>query len=276
MPQDARMTTCLCGCGQIGRGSSYRPGHDARHASRIGRAMAAAGEEDPELLAQLPSDALRAKALKMLAGRGSRTATGPRPVRAARQPRVVPVVPARVPDPVVPHGVDFAGLTTRQLLRLYADLLTELVDRKVVRSRNAPLGDLAEYLVHRAYGGELAPPSEKAWDVRTPDGRLLQVKARLIADGHRRSHQYSPFRSWGFHACVFLIFDAHTYDVVQAVEVPVGEVQGLARETTWVRGSRVSTRTPLLGLAGAVDRTAAVTDALRELDTLRQGDTHPE
>ena len=268
--------TCLCGCGETtGRGSTYRPGHDARHASRVGRAMAAASAEDPALLAELPSDALRAKALKMLTGRAPGPAAGPRRVRSARPVRVVPTVPPRVPDPVVPHGVNFAGLTTRQLLRLYADLLTELVNREVVRSRNAPLGDLAEYLVHRACGGELAPPSEKAWDVRTADDRLLQVKARLIAEGDRRSHQYSPFRSFGFDGCVFLLLDAHTYDVVQAVEVPVDEVQSLARETTWVRGSRVSTRTPLLGLPGAVDLTAAVTEALRELDTLRERDAPP-
>lgn len=80
----------------------------------------------------------------------------------------------------MPQAVDLAGLSTRQLLRLYADLLTELVDRGIVRSRNAPAGDLAEFLVREAYGGELAHPSEKSWDVRTPDRRRLQVKARLI------------------------------------------------------------------------------------------------
>jgi hypothetical protein len=53
---------CRCGCGeQVGRGARYRPGHDARHASQVGRAMIAAGAEDPELLAALPSEALRAK-----------------------------------------------------------------------------------------------------------------------------------------------------------------------------------------------------------------------
>src|SRR5215212_1459355 len=58
---------CRCGCGeQVGRGALYRPGHDARHASQVGRAMMAAGAEDPVLLAELPSEALRAKARGML------------------------------------------------------------------------------------------------------------------------------------------------------------------------------------------------------------------
>src|SRR4051812_11037011 len=111
---------------------------------------------------------------------------------------------------------DLRQLTGRQLLRLYSDILGELVSREVIRSRNAPLGDLAEWLVARAYEGRLAPPSEKSWDVEA-QGRRLQVKARLIAAGDRRSHNYSVFRSYDFDACVFLILDAQTYDVVQAV-----------------------------------------------------------
>jgi predicted RNase H-like nuclease len=58
---------CRCGCGeQVGRRALYRPGHDARHVSQVGRAMMAAGAEDPDLLAALPSEALRAKARAML------------------------------------------------------------------------------------------------------------------------------------------------------------------------------------------------------------------
>ncbi len=166
----------------------------------------------------------------------------------------------------MPHAVELARLTSRDLLRLYADILTELVRRRVVRSRNAPAGELGEYLVHVAYGGDLTPASEKSWDVRAADGRLLQVKTRLIADGDHKSHVYSPFRSWDFAACVFLIFDAHTYDLIRAVEVPVGAVRDRARENTHVNGFRISTRTPLLALAGAVDCTDRLAAALAELD----------
>jgi hypothetical protein len=162
--------------------------------------------------------------------------------------------------------VDLSRLSTRDLLRLYADILTALVERRVVRSRNAPVGDLAEHLVATAYGGELAPRSEKSWDVRA-DGRLLQVKARLIVTGDTKSHVYSPFRSWGFDACVFLLMDAHTYDVARAVELPVATVQALARETAWVKGFRIATKSPLLEQPGAVDVTSAVRSALDALGT---------
>lgn len=165
----------------------------------------------------------------------------------------------------MPHLVDLARLSTRDLLRLYADLLTELVSRGVVRSRNAPAGDLAEHLALQVYGGALAPPSEKSWDIRAADGRLIQVKTRLIAADDRKSHNYSPFRSWHFDACLFLILDAHDYSVVSAVGLPVDTVRGLARATPHVNGHRVSTRTPLAGLPGATDLTD---DLRRALDTL--------
>jgi hypothetical protein len=54
---------CLCGCGAVvGRGSRYRPGHDARHAGQVGRQIASADGDGTHLLAALPSEALRAKA----------------------------------------------------------------------------------------------------------------------------------------------------------------------------------------------------------------------
>ena len=156
-------------------------------------------------------------------------------------------------------------LSTRALLRLYSDILTELVRRGVVRSRNAPAGDLAEFLVAQALGGVLPAPSEKSWDVLV-DGRHVQVKVRLIASGDKKSHSYSPFRSWDFDTCVFVLLDAHTYDVTRAVEVPVAAVQQLAREVSWVKGFRVGTRSDLTAVPGAVDRTAELQAVLDQLD----------
>lgn len=145
--------------------------------------------------------------------------------------------------------------STLQLLRLYADILTELVRRQVIRSRNAPAGDLAEWIAATLYGGTLAPQSEKSWDVRAADGRLVQVKARLIATGDNRSHVYSPFRSWDFDVCLFMVLDAHTYEVVRAVEVPAASVRAAASWNKHVNGSRIGTKTRLLNFDGAVDRT---------------------
>lgn len=60
-------TACYCGCGETaGSKSFYRPGHDARHAGQIGRQIAenyaTPGFDRRELLAELPSEKLVAKA----------------------------------------------------------------------------------------------------------------------------------------------------------------------------------------------------------------------
>ena len=68
------------------------------------------------------------------------------------------------------HEGGLRALDSRTLLRQYAETLTILFEQGVVRSRNAPAGDLAETLVAHAYGGRLAPPSQKSWDVKLPEG----------------------------------------------------------------------------------------------------------
>lgn len=64
----ADLPLCRCGCkSPIGRKSTYKPGHDARHAGDVARALA--GTKDPQageiMLASLGSDALRQKATAM-------------------------------------------------------------------------------------------------------------------------------------------------------------------------------------------------------------------
>ncbi len=135
---------------------------------------------------------------------------------------------------------DIGGLSTAQLLRLYAQILGRLRTTGIVRSANAPAGDLAERLVLDAYHGVLAPPSEKSWDVRTPDDRKLQVKCRVVASAKPNGQSFSPFRSWDFDACVFVLLDAETYEVSQAVELDRELVESMARAVTWVAGHRVT------------------------------------
>ncbi|MFF0316660.1 hypothetical protein ACFYPH_18795 [Micromonospora sp. NPDC005252] len=96
--------------------------------------------------------------------------------------------------------------------------------------------------------------------MRAADGTLLQVKCRVIEPGSRRTAVYSPIRSWNFDACVFVILDSVTYEVEQAVEVPVDQVRAAARESSWVAGHRVTVGQVRAGFDGAVD----VADRLRE------------
>ncbi len=60
---------------------------------------------------------------------------------------------------------------TPELLAQYAATLVELRRRGVLRTNNAPLGDYAEWLLHRALGGALAnSTSAKSYDLKMAGG----------------------------------------------------------------------------------------------------------
>jgi len=103
---------------------------------------------------------------------------------------------------------DLTAASNADLFRTYASVLRELRRRGVVRTNNAPVGDYAEWLCHRHFGGRLATNSEKSFDLQTDDGVLIQVKARVVSakivPGQR---QTSPFRSWDFDAAAFVMLE---------------------------------------------------------------------
>jgi hypothetical protein len=91
---------------------------------------------------------------------------------------------------------DLSTLTESGLFSLYRAILSELKERGVIRTENAPVGDYAEYLVATALGGQLAPNVEKGWDALGRDGEKLQVKASVVSDPADPGQlQLSPFRS---------------------------------------------------------------------------------
>jgi hypothetical protein len=93
-------------------------------------------------------------------------------------------------------GVDLDRCSVPELLQLSREILRELRTRGIVRSSNAPAGDYAELLVQRATRGDLAPKSQKSWDVMTPNDRRLQVKARVL----------TPENSWEFDELAVVLF----------------------------------------------------------------------
>lgn len=148
---------------------------------------------------------------------------------------------------------------------MYSQILDELNDRRVIWSRNAPAGDYAELLVAEAFGGRIAKSSRKSWDVRVGD-RLLQVKCRVVDSASKRSAGFSPFRSFDFAACVFVILDAKDYSVSYAVEVTRETVEQSSTLYKWVGGSRVSVN-QIKSLTDGEDVTEALRQAQRYVDS---------
>lgn len=145
---------------------------------------------------------------------------------------------------------DLKGLSVGELIALHRGTLHELAGRGILRTGNAPQGDWAELIVATAYSGELAPNSEKSWDIQTPDGRRLQVKARVAKTGAAvNSLVTSPFRSWDFDAAVIVLLADEDLSVVMAAEIPVQLVREAANWRSHVNGW-VVTPTPELMATG--------------------------
>ena len=166
------------------------------------------------------------------------------------------------PDQV---GIPFnpRELSVRQLLASGVAVLDELLRRGVVRTRNSPLGDLAESIALRTYGGTLAANSEKSYDLLTAHGRRIQVKARLVAPADRRSQSFSAFRSWDFDSALFLLFDTASYELIWARELTVDETKAIGR---WV-GHTNSSAIVIRNVAKAgIDVTETVRSAYSSID----------
>jgi hypothetical protein len=85
--------------------------------------------------------------------------------------------------------MNLGEMTVGELLSFSRGILAELRRRGVIRTGNAPAGDYAELLVQRATDGELAPNSQKSWDVLTSEGERLQIKARVVTDPRKRGER---------------------------------------------------------------------------------------
>jgi hypothetical protein len=142
--------------------------------------------------------------------------------------------------------VNLGEMTVGELLSFSRGILAELRRRGVIRTGNAPAGDYAELLVQRATDGELAPNSQKSWDVLTSEGERLQIKARVVTDPRKRGErQLSVFRSWDFDAAVVVLFDDE-FRVWRAARLPIETFQAAAQFVEHVRGYRVFATDDLL------------------------------
>lgn len=122
----------------------------------------------------------------------------------------------------------------RELLALWAQTLRALHDRRMVRTLNNPIGDIAEELVAAHFEGERGSSSQASWDVRTPDGELLQVKA-LRRTGSKGQRNLSPVRSDSYAAVIVVVY-SEDLRVEQAIRIPQNVVTELFEVRPHVNG----------------------------------------
>lgn len=163
-------------------------------------------------------------------------------------------------------SIDLTVLSVRDLLQLDAAVIAELRRRKLVRTNNKPLGDIAEAIVCAARGGVLEPNSTRSHDITTSHGDRVQVKAMGVRSAGLAG-KFGAFRSSGFTTAVFLAFGPD-FGLIEAWEIPSAAIEearfsahinGRQPTLRWVRSAGTDVRAEMQAAWAAI--TAANTHA---------------
>ena len=111
-----------------------------------------------------------------------------------------------------------------ELMNMYAEILTELNRRNVVRTYNSPVGDYAEWLVSEKMDLRLEHNSKKGYDAFDyASGLRYQIKSRWERGiPSNQSRELNVIRNYDdnqFDYLVVVIFDEH-FDVKEAYLLP--------------------------------------------------------
>jgi len=156
-----------------------------------------------------------------------------------------------------------ADLSTPQLLADWSAVMRELRVRDIIRTNNNPVGDIAEAIVATHYGGERGSFSQAGWDVKTPGGERIQVKAmRRTSMSNRRN--LSPIRDKDYDSVVVVLFDEN-FQVTEGLKLSREVVEELFEHRAYVNG-RIITLTKALRADPRVE-TVELADAAVRLGT---------
>jgi hypothetical protein len=117
--------------------------------------------------------------------------------------------------------MNLVNLSISDLLKLHAAAIDELKNRGVLRTKNNPVGDYAEWLVSSALNLTLANNSAAGHDAESSDGRKIQIKSRRIT-AYNRSKQLGAIRNLeknDFDELIAVIFN-ELYEVIEAYSIP--------------------------------------------------------
>ncbi|MFJ2620655.1 DUF6998 domain-containing protein [Glutamicibacter sp. NPDC087344] len=155
--------------------------------------------------------------------------------------------------------LEFNNLSDGELLRLEAHLRAEFLARGLIRTATNLMGEIAETLAQRVYGGKLQPPGTAASDVIDAEGRLIQVKTRVLDLPDSRFFSFSTLK---FDLAVCLRFDRASNKLQWAREFNREELRPLLSVGT--HGFRLSMQK---AMAQGKDVTKDFRDALNRMDT---------
>jgi len=120
--------------------------------------------------------------------------------------------------------MDLKNTSSIELMNFYAEILTELNRRNVIRTYNSPVGDYAEWLVSKKMALILETNSKKGYDAYDPETKLrYQIKSRWErGKASTQSRELNVIRNLNenqFDYLIIVIFDT-TFTVKEAYQVP--------------------------------------------------------
>lgn len=111
--------------------------------------------------------------------------------------------------------------SVKHLLQTHTLIMEELKSRKVLRTKNTPIGDFSEWLVSKSLGLVLENNSKAGYDAIDNNKIRYQIKGRRITP-ENRSTQLSVIRDLDkkkFDYLLGIIFDKD-YKVLYAAQIP--------------------------------------------------------
>lgn len=116
---------------------------------------------------------------------------------------------------------DLKEFTTSDLFKYFADILDELKQRNVVRTRNNPVADYAEWLVAQSFYLSLERNSRAGYDAINNRGERFQIKSRRL-DPTNKSRQLSVIRNLRnneFDYLIGVLFEKN-FTIKEAYKIP--------------------------------------------------------
>ncbi|WLH33096.1 hypothetical protein PSH79_14200 [Pseudomonas sp. FP2196] len=143
--------------------------------------------------------------------------------------------------------MNLTNLSISELLKLQSAAIDELKNRGVLRTKNNPVGDYAEWLVSSAFELTLANNSAAGHDAESTDGRRIQIKSRRIT-AHNRSKQLGVIRNLDkndFDELIAVIFN-ESYEVIEAYSIQHSAISKYSVHRSHVNGHILHLRGALL------------------------------
>ena len=118
-------------------------------------------------------------------------------------------------------------LSEVELLQIHGSVIDELIRRKVVRTRNNPIGDYTEWLVCDRLRLEIQSNSRAAFDAIDNVGVRYQIKGRRSDDNRVQFSAIRNLDQQGFDYVIAIVYD-HDYSIRFALRLTHAAVAELS------------------------------------------------